>query len=490
MHVDFIDQTLRDGQQSLWGLRMRPFQAAPALPYLDRAGFRTIDLTGPGMFTVLLRTYREDPWAATDFLVAGLRNNRLRAATRTNSVGVMGFSPDSVVDLWINCAARHGIRSFWFFDCLYDMPRLQRVTNVMKGAGIEPTPCVMYGLTELHTDEFFAARAREMASWDVPSVELEDAPGVLTVDRARTLLPVVKAAVGATPLELHSHNTTGEAARVYVEGLAHGIDILHTASRPMANGPSLPSIEGVLANLHELGHSHRLDEGCLPPVAEHFAREAAASGPEFELGVPNEFTLSPYEHQLPGGMTGSLKKNLADHGMEERLREVLEEIPAVRRELGEPIMATPFSQFVGIQALLNVVTGERYKLVPDEVIQYALGQYGPLMRPVDADVMDRILSASRAPHFESWEAPQPTLDELRSRFGRRISDDELLLRVIYAEDEVDAMLASGPIESDPRTSAAAIVENIRDLVHETSGATSVSISQPGLSIELRRGGAA
>src|SRR5580692_8585235 len=161
MRVELIDQTLRDGQQSLWGLRMRPFQAAPALPHLNRAGFRTIDLTGPGMFTVLLRTYREDPWAATDFLVAGLPDNRLRAATRTNSVGVMGFSPDSVVDLWINCAARHGITSFWYFDCLYDMPRLRRVTGVMKDAGIEPSPCVMYGLTDVHTDRFFADRAGE-----------------------------------------------------------------------------------------------------------------------------------------------------------------------------------------------------------------------------------------------------------------------------------------------------------------------------------------
>jgi oxaloacetate decarboxylase (Na+ extruding) subunit alpha len=488
MRVQFIDQTLRDGQQSLWGLRMRPFQAAPALPHLNRAGFRTIDLTGPGMFTVLLRTYREDPWAATDFLVSGLPDCRLRAATRTNSVGVMGFSPDSVVDLWINCAARHGIGSFWFFDCLYDMPRLRRVTEVMKDAGIEPTPCVMYGLTDVHTDAFFADRAREMAGWGVASIELEDAPGVLKVERARTLLPAVKEAVGDTPLELHSHNTTGQATKTYVEALRHGIDILHTATRPMANGPSLPSTEGMLANLRALGHEHDLDEAELFPVAEHFEREARASGPQFEPGVPAEYSLAPYEHQLPGGMTGSLKKNLADHGMEDRLPEVLEEIPAVRRELGEPIMATPFSQFVGIQALLNILSGERYKLVPDEVIQYALGQYGPLMRPVEPDVMDRILAAERAPYFERWEPPQPTLAELRSRFGRRISDDELLLRVIYAEDEVDAMLASGPIKTDPRTSSSNIVAAVRGLVEEAGDARAVSVSYPGFAMELRRGG--
>jgi oxaloacetate decarboxylase alpha subunit len=485
--VQFIDQTLRDGQQSLWGLRLRPFQAAPALPHLDATGFRTIDLTGPGMFTILLRTYREDPWKVTDFLAAGLPNNKLRTATRTNSVGVMGFSPDSVVDLWINLAARHGIKSFWFFDCLYDMPRMKRISGVIHDAGAEPTPCVMYGLTDLHTDEFFADRAREMAGWDgVPTVELEDAPGVLKVDRARTLLPAVKAAVGDTPLELHSHNTTGEATRVYIEGLACGIDIIHTASLPMANGPSLPSTEAMVANLAMLGHEHDLDVSQLPPVAAHFAVVAEGAGPGFELGIPNEYTLAPYEHQLPGGMTGSLKKQLADHGMEDRLQEVLEEIPRVREELGQPIMATPFSQFVGIQALLNVISGERYKLVPDEVIQYALGQYGPLMRPVAPAVMDRIMAAERAPHFEKWEPPQPTLEELRARFGRGISDEELLLRILWSTEEVDAMLASGPIRTDPRTAASEIVENFRDLVAEARDASALAVSQPGMSIRLRR----
>jgi oxaloacetate decarboxylase (Na+ extruding) subunit alpha len=484
VHVEFIDQTLRDGQQSLWGLRMRPFQAAEALPHLDRTGFRTIDLTGPGMFSVLLRTYKEDPWAAMDFLVAGLPNNKLRIATRTNSVVVMGFSPDSVVDLWVRTAIKHGAGSVWLFDCLYDMKRLKRVVDFIKEEGADPAPTVMYGLTELHTDEFFADRAREMASWDVPSVELEDAPGVLTAERARTLLPAVKAAVGDTPLELHCHNTTGEATRVYIEALRHGIDILHTASRPMANGPSLPSTEMMLDNLAVLGHEHSLDVSHLPPVAEHFAKTAAAAG--YETGIPREFSLRAYEHQLPGGMTGSLKSQLAQHGMEHRLQEVLEEIPLVRKELGEPIMATPFSQFVGIQALLNIVAGERYKLVPDEVIQYSLGQFGPLMRPVQPDVMDKILAAPRAPYFERWEPPQPTIEDLRARFGRKVSDDELLLRVLFSADEVEAMLASGPIKTDPRTSASAIVENVRELVTEANDARSLAISQPGLSIKLRR----
>lgn len=486
MHVDFVDQTLRDGQQSLWGLRMRAFEAAPALPHLDRTGFRTIDLTGAGMFTVLLRTFKDDPWESTDMLVAGLPSSKLRAATRTISVGGMGFAPDSIVDLWIKTMHKHGIDSFWIFDCSFDMPKFKRVVDVVKEAGAEPAPAIMYGLTEVHTDEWFAERAREIDSWGAPSIYVEDAPGVLTPKRAQTLLPALQEATPSTPLELHCHATTGLAQLVYLEGLEAGISILHTCSRPMANGPSLPSTEAMLENLRVLGHEHGLDPSQLGPVAEHFERTALAAGPEYELGVPNEFSLVPYEHQLPGGMTGSLKKNLADHGMEDRLAAVLAEIPAVRRDLGEPIMATPFSQFVGIQALLNIVTGERYSQVPDEVIQYTLGHYGPLAREVEPDVKDRILASPNAAKLEGWEQPQPTLAELHERFGKRISDEELLLRALFSGDEVDAMIAAGPIRRDPRTSASNIVESVRDLVFEANGARSLSISQPDLSIELRR----
>jgi oxaloacetate decarboxylase alpha subunit len=486
LRVQFVDQTLRDGQQSLWGLRMRAFEALPALPHLDRTGFRLIDLTGGGMYTVLLRTFKDDPWESTDLLVAGLPNSKLRAATRTISVGGMGFSPDAVVDLWVQTMTRHGIDSFWIFDCLFDMPKLKRVVDVVHDAGGEAAPAVMYGLTEVHTDAWFAERAREMDSWGVPSIYVEDASGVLTPERAETLLPALQEATPSTPLELHCHTTTGLAQVVYLKGLEAGIEILHTASRPMANGPSLPSTEAMLDNLRLLGHEHDLDESRLAPVAAHFELMARTGGPEYELGVPNEFSLLPYQHQLPGGMTGSLKKHLGEHGMEDRLGEVLAEIPAVRRDLGEPIMATPFSQFVGIQALLNVINEERYQLIPDEVIQYTLGHYGPLAREVEPEVKDRILASPNAAKFEDWEQPQPTLTELRAKFGKRISDEELLLRVLFSADEVDATIAAGPVRRDPRTQSSNIVESMRELIAESGPSRSLSISTPDFAIELSR----
>jgi oxaloacetate decarboxylase alpha subunit len=483
--IEFVDQTLRDGQQSLWGLRMRAYHAADALEHIDRTGFRVVDLTGPGMFTVLLREFKDDPWASTDFLVSGLPNNTLRAGMRTTAVIGFAMAPDSIVDLWVQTLIKHGVTSFWIYDCLYDMPAMQRLAKVIHESGGQPVPSIMYGLTGVHDDAFFADKARQMASWDgVETIYVEDAAGVLTPDRARTLLPAIRKATGDIPLELHCHNTTGLAPHNYIEGINAGFTILHTASRPMANGPSLPSTEAMVNIVEYLGHDHNLDKSRFEPVAENFIWAAKDAG--YEPGVPAEYDPRIYQHQIPGGMTGTLKNQLAKHGMAHRLDEVFDEIPRVREELGHPIMATPFSQFVGIQAVLNVVAGDRYKLVPDEVIHYTLGHYGPLVKDVDPDVKDRILSAPRAAELMNWERPQPSLAELRSRFPRGISDEEFLLRYLTSDEEVDAMLAAGPIRTDPRRSANEIVNHVADLVAEAGNLTSLSITEPDLRMTLRR----
>lgn len=484
-HIEFVDQTLRDGQQSLWGLRMRAYQAADALPHLDRTGFRVVDLTGPGMFTVLLREFADDPWASTDFLVQGLPHNTLRAGMRTISVVGFAHAPDCIIDLWVHTLIRHGVRSFWIYDCLYDMTAMRRLVDVIHDAGGIAVPSVMYGLTDLHDDAFFARHAGEMASWaGVQSVYLEDAAGVLKPERAATLLPAVRAATGDLPLELHCHNTTGLAPHNYIEGIRAGFTILHTASRPMANGPSLPSTEAMVTVVEDLGHSHGLDTARFAPVAANFAWASRDAG--YEPGVPSEYDPRIYNHQLPGGMTGTLKNQLATHGMAHRLDEALAEIPRVREELGQPIMATPFSQFVGIQAVLNIVTGERYRLVPDEVVHYALGHYGPLPRPVDPVVFDRIMAQPNAEKWRAWVRPQPSLRELRAAFPAGLSDEEFLLRWMHSDEEVDAMLGRGPLRTDRRRSSNRIVAEVIDLLEERPRLTSLSVITPAYSLALSR----
>jgi oxaloacetate decarboxylase alpha subunit len=483
--IEFVDQTLRDGQQSLWGIRMRAYQAANALPHIDRTGFRVVDLTGAGMFTVLLRQFRDDPWASTDFLVKNLPNSTMRSAMRTISVIGFGFTPEPIIDLWIKTMIKHGIKSVWLYDCLYDMPTMERLVKVTYENGGQPVPAIMYGLTDLHDDAFFAEQARQMASWKgVESIYVEDAAGVLTPERARTLLPAIRAATGTIPLELHCHNTTNLAQHNYIEGIKAGFTILHTASRPMANGPSLPSTESMVPIVANLGHTHGLDVSQFEPVAENFMWAAQDAG--FEVGRPAEYDPRIYDHQLPGGMTGTLKNQLAQHGMADRLPAVLEEIPRVREELGQPIMATPFSQFVGIQALLNVVTGKRYSMVPDEVIHYTLGHYGPLRRAVDPAVADMVLTSPRAAEIGRWERPRPTLAEIRAIYSSGMSDEELLLRFMTSDVEVDAMLAAGPIRTSRETSSAQILRHIDELAATRPRLTSVSVSSPLVSVTVSR----
>lgn len=488
MHIDFVDQTLRDGQQSLWGLRMRAFEAAGALPHLASTGFKTIDLTGPGMFTVLTRDYFDDPWDTTDFLVAGLPGNTLRAGMRTYSVMGFAHAPESIIDLWVKTLIKHGVTSFWLYDVAYDMPTMKRLVDVVVAEGGEAVPTVMYGLTSVHGDDFFADKAREMASWNgVSTVELEDAPGILTPDRAKTLLPALKKAVGDAALELHFHASTGLALHNYIIGVEAGINVLHTASRPMANGVSLPSTEAMVNIIEHMGHTHSLDKSKFAPVADHFTRTAEEGG--HLLGVPAEYDPRVYDHQLPGGMTGTLLRQLGQHGMTDRFPEVLAEIPRVRIDFGEPIMATPFSQFVGIQAVLNIITGDPYSMSPDEVVHYLLGHYGPIYGPVNQDVKDRILSSPRAREIAAkWERPNPSLSEIRSNFPSGISDEELLLRFMNSREEVDKTMARGPVRKDPRRAADAIVANIVDLVAEKSRATSLSLETPPFSINLRKKG--
>lgn len=487
-HIDFVDQTLRDGQQSLWGIRMRAHEAADALPYLNRAGYKTIDLTGPGMFTVLTREYGDDPWDATDFLAAGLPDNELRAGMRTYSVMGFAHAPESIIDLWVKTLIKHRVTSFWMYDCAYDMPTMKRLVDVIVAEGGEPVPSVMYGLTSVHGDDFFADRAREMASWNgVKSIYVEDAPGILKPERAKTLLPALRAATEGISLELHCHANTGLAPHNYIIGLEAGFDVLHTASRPMANGASLPSTESMVDIVEYMGFAHSIDKSTFQPVADNFIR-AAKEGNHL-LGVPAEYDPRIYDHQLPGGMTGTLIAQLGKHGMADRFPEVLEAIPQVRRDFGEPIMATPFSQFVGIQAVLNIVTGDPYSLSPDEVIHYLLGHYGPIYGPVNEEVRGRILDSARARELAKWTRPDPSIAEIRKNFAPGISDEELLLRYMNSKEEVDRTIANGLVRKDPRRSANTIVQNIVDLVAEKPRVTSMALETPEYSITVSKAGA-
>ena len=443
-HIEFLDETMRDGQQSLWGMRMQACMALPAAPLIARTGFRVIDLTGSSHFEVLIRHCRENPWDMLDLLVEAMPGARLRSGMRVNASVTFGVTPDSLMDAWMRQLNRHGCRSFWLYDVLYNMDKMYRLAHVAKEFGSEIAGAIMFTSSPVHTDEYFADKADKIAACpDIDTILLYDTAGVLEKERLVTLLPALIARARGKPIEFHSNNLLGQSAKAYVDAVALGVTILHTASRPMANGPSVPSTEIMVNNIELLGHSHSIDKSLLPPVAEHFERVGKAAG--FLVSQHSEYNLLSLQHQVPGGMMGTLRAQLAQHNISERLDEVLRETAVVRRELGYPGMATPFSQLVGIQSVLNIVTGKRYSIVPDEVIKYAGGHYGQTVAPIDTNVLDRVLAAPRASEILRNPPEQPTIDELRRRYGTD-DDDQLLLRALVPETDLRRMREAGPIK--------------------------------------------
>ena len=452
-------------------------------PHLERAGYHTIEAPSGSFFTVVCRYLREDPIEYYDHIRRCLRNSRLRGGTRTSSSGRYGLSPYSLLE-FLNTFAiqRLGVNAVWVYDCLFDMVEMERRARVVHTAGGEVIPSVMYGISPVHTDEWFAERVRTMVSWGVASaIYVEDAPGILTPERTKTLIPAIIEAAQGLPVELHCHNTTGLAPLNYLIAADLGVSVLHTCSRPVANGPSLPSIEMMLPNLESAGHTHSINKSTLAPVAEHMERVARQEGQP--LGVPNEYDRRAYDHQLPGGMMGSFKAQLAQHGMEDKLDAVLEEIPQVREELGHPVSATPFSQFIGTQAVLNVVSGERYSITIDEIAMFVQGLYGPPASPINQDVKDRVLSTPRGKELTGYQRPDMTLDEVRKEYGgSHISDDDLF-RLNYAPpSDIEATRAAGPLRTEYRF-VPTLSELIKQAV-ETKRARHVRIRTPKFSLEV------
>jgi oxaloacetate decarboxylase alpha subunit len=288
----------------------------------------------------------------------------------------------------------------------------------------------------------------------------------VTAEAVRELAPHFLRAAGQRPSELHSHCTIGLAPFVYMEGLRAGFQVLHTAVEPLARGTSNPAAETTLRDLEAEGFSHRLDLDALAAVTAHFRELAREKG--LPLGRPQEYDATYYHHQLAGGMVSTTRRMLEELRRAELFDAVLEEAGRVRAEMGYPIIVTPVSQLVATQAVRNVIDAERWSNVSDETIRYFLGHYGEPAAPVDADVAERVLSRPRVAELRELEPLH--LEGARERFGRRLSDEELLLRLTMPEEQVDAMLASAPTPARverppaPRSAVHPVVTLLREVV--------------------------
>jgi oxaloacetate decarboxylase alpha subunit len=483
--IEFIDQSLRDGQQSLWGMRIRAGHVLPMAEAIDSAGYRVVDLTGSSPFEVQVRYNIEDPWAGLDAVHAAFPRTPLRAGTRSNGVVGMGVTPDSIVELWVRTLAKHGIRSFWIFDCLHNVEQMLHVAAIAKDAGMEPSPQINFSLSPVHTDEYYTDVVARFAASDVPvTLILGDEAGVLHPERARTWIRQARETAPEATFEAHFHNKTAMGTLNHIIAVEEGVHILHTAVHALANGPSMPSTEMAVDNMRRLGHEVALDDSRLAEVSAHFAALARETG--HHIGAPVEYSVATIQQQFPGGMTGTLRNQLVTYGMEDRLPAVLEEAVRVRAEMGYPIMATPFSQLVGIQALLNVVQGERYLTIPDENLMFLAGHYGPPPGTVDPELLERAFSTDRGRHVRDTSPAQPTLKEIRREYGERLSDEELLLRYLIPGPDVDKMYAAcNPITPVYPLGGAQKLGWIRDVI-ATGSARTMTASRGDVTISLRR----
>ena len=482
-HIQFLDETMRDGQQSLWGLRMQAGMALPVSPLIDQTGFCTIDLTGGGMLDVLTRYCQENYFEGLDLLVASMPNTPVRAGLRSNANVTFGVSPDVLMDLWVRRLCAHGVRSFWIYDVLFNVDKVHRLAKVAKEANAQVAAALMFALSPVHTDAYYEAKARELAaSPDVDTLLLYDTAGVLEKERLKTLMPGLVRGAAGKPIEFHSNNLLGMSAKAYLDAIDLGVSVIHTASRPMANGPSVPSTEIMVRNIELRGHTHSLDTTKFKPVADHFEAMGKARG--FLVNQYAEYDEFSIQHQIPGGMMGTFKAQLAQHRLMDRLPDVLEEVARVRRELGYPGMATPFSQLVGIQAVLNIVTGKRYGTVPDEVVQYAVGFYGTPVAPVDPDIMDRIMAVPRAKQVLANPPEQPSLADLQLKYGTT-DGDELILRATVPEADIARMRAAGPVKREFPLLSSPELESVRKLMALTDLPV-VEVKAAGLVVSLRR----
>jgi oxaloacetate decarboxylase alpha subunit len=448
--VELVDTTVRDGNQSLWGATGLTTPDVVAIaPAIDRVGFHAVDFTASTHMAVSVRYHHEDPWERIRLASAAMPRTPLTFLT--TGARFISWQPagEDVMALAFRLVMRNGIRRVQVCDPMNDVAQLRRLAQRAREEGAEQVVTALtYSISPVHTDDYYAERAAELAGCpQIDRLYLKDPGGLLTPERVRTLAPLLIGS-GARPVELHSHCTTGLAPLVYLEGAEHGLRTLHTAVAPLANGTSQPAAETTLRNLRASGFSHDLDLDALAEVSAHFRAHAEAHG--LPLGVPLEYDASYYRHQLPGGMVTTMRRQLDEIRRPELFDAALEEVDRVRAELGYPILVTPFSQFVATQAVMNAIAGERYAQVPDEVVRYLLGQFGAPPAPPDPQVAERILSLPRAQELRETEPL--TLDGARARFGARISEEELLLRLTMPAEQVDA-IEHGPA-SRPRGAAA------------------------------------
>jgi len=399
-------------------------------------------------------------------------------------INTFEYEPPAMFRLFLKLAKENGIAEARMSDPWNDFAGWKRRVEAAEAAGLKTILNLVYSISPVHTDEYYAERCRLAATLPVYRICLKDPGGLLTPERTRALVPIVLKNAGDIPVEFHTHCTTGMGPLCTLDAIDQGIEIVSTAIPPLSDGTSNPSVFNVVENAGVLGYDSSIDLESLRTVSDHFTTVAKREG--LPIGVPVAYDAGQHKHQVPGGMISNLAHQLRLVGMEDRLSETLEETARVRAELGYPIMVTPLSQFVGSQAAINVIVGERYKEVTDQVIEYAHGYYGEeAVTAMDPDVRDKILSRTRASEMMREEVDEPTVEDMRKRYGGpNVSDEEMILRWLFGGDDVETLRQSPPPVAYPSDRRPLI--SLIEALTKRSDCSRIQVRKPGLSVTLER----
>ncbi|VTU22163.1 2-oxoglutarate carboxylase large subunit [Variovorax sp. SRS16] len=436
--MKFMDITLRDAQQCLWATRMTTSEMTPIAETMDNAGFSVIDLTGGAAIDSAMMYLAEDPFERIRVLSGLITKTPLNFNTRGQSIFRWMQYADDVTEFTLEVMRRNGIRSVMVFDALNDMRNLEYSVKVAKRLDMHIIGAVTYTVSPVHTDAHFVQRTKDLVALGVHALEIKDPSGLLTPERVAHLIPALRKVTPGLELQLRSHCTLGHGLDTYLETLKlgeNGVDLMHTASRPLAYGYSLPSHDAILDALPAHGYGTPVDRAAIDEMQSYFSMLTRRSGrPEGKV-LPVQSVDEG--HQVPGGMMSNLVQQLTDQGQAHRLPEVLDEIVRVREDLGYPILVSPMAQYVGTQGVLNVLSGKRYQMVPQEIKQYVLGYYGKVVGTIDPQVRELIAGDEKEIDVPPGQTIEPAMARYRRELGPCASDEELALKIFYSAKTVE-----------------------------------------------------
>ena len=430
--VMITETILRDAHQSQAATRMRTEDMLPACEVLDKVGYYSLECWGGATFDSCLRFLNEDPWERLRKLKAALPNTKLQMLFRGQNILGYRHYADDVVDEFVRLSIKNGIDVIRIFDALNDPRNLEACIKATKKYGGICEVAMSYTISPVHTEEYFVELALKLEKMGADNICIKDMANLLLPYDAYSLVKKLKQALKPeTLVHLHTHNTTGTGDMVNLKAIEAGVDIVDCALSPLGNGTSQPATESLVATLRGTEYDTGIDLNLLTQATDHF-RGVAQKLTEQGILDPKvlKVDVNTLKYQVPGGMLSNLINQLKQAGKSDKLYEVLAEVPRVRKDFGYPPLVTPTSQIVGTQAVMNVITGERYKMNPKESQGLMAGEYGTLPAPVNEEVRKKVIGDRKVitcrpvddPHYGAKH-----LDEFRKEIGQYYTQEEDVL---------------------------------------------------------------